>query len=220
MKKQIKLCIVAICCIFTTINTNAQKQKMVRLGTNVGTIATQPGKGINVGDLVTQGPKQDPNLASAIGWIKIEGDTTLILDQNSEYGKYTMYLNKVVKNEAKQSDAGGLVPNKYILGQNLGEMGAPNMRIVLTKLSNKDYTYEIFNLPLKTQFVIQFSTPSGKHREDATPTIQKLCNGVLINAYCPSDLETKAFKPINDEPTRKGQTILPTIYIKNQTQVN
>jgi hypothetical protein len=220
MKKQIKLCIVAMCCVVTTINTNAQKQKMVRLGTNVGTIATQPGKGINVGDLVAQGPKQDPTNAKFTGKIRIESDSLFQITDNDIYNSYIVYLFQVERNASNPSTPGGLVPLEYSFY--LPSVMHWHKNVVVTKVNDREYNYTIYNVPLNKGMVVAFhyKDPSGA-RADALGGY--MCKMKVTNAFTDEQIyrgNNRINATPNYQATMAGQVLtLPTIVISNPSQV-
>jgi hypothetical protein len=220
MKSIIKIAIVTLCYITLTFTTNAQKQKFVRASTNVNTMATQPGRGINVGDLVTQGPKQDPTNAKFTGKIRIESDSLFQITDNDIYNSYIVYLFQVERNASTPSTPGGLVPLEYTFYQQSVMHWHKN--VVVTKINDREYNYTIYNVPLNKGMVVAFhyKDPSGA-RADALGGY--MCKMKVTNAFTDEQIyrgNNRINATPNYQATMAGQVLtLPTIVISNPSQV-
>jgi hypothetical protein len=226
MKKiTIKVALIAVS--FFTIQLNATAQK-VKKGSVKMVSATPTNSGISVLETVAGNisytPTQDPNLGRAIGFINIQADSLIEIDQNQVLGKYYIQLAKVKENKTTQ-EPGGLAPLRYIFNNGyLSEADFPagtasniKLKIVLKKFNDKGYQYDIYNLPLNQKFVIQLVKKVDVYTSNV---VDNLCGYSLVNGFCVNGLQGKEMTPNYVAVNKNGQIILQDIDIKNPVRVN
>ncbi len=226
MKKTIIVAITAICLLATNFTANAQKGKKYYKAADVPVKADAVPVAISVGDLINKVPKQDKNLAQLKGTIKNEADSLFDLTDintsptltNKE--SYTIYLNEVIYNWSNVPP-GGLMPVEYGFVSPITNTWYKN--VVVTKVSDREFNYTIYNVPLNTGAVVafHFNDPTGAA---GAGNGGRLCKMKVTGAFTDQQIY-RGNNAINASPnyqaTIAGQVLsLPTIIISNPLKVN
>jgi hypothetical protein len=170
-----KIVLIAICLF--TIQFNATAQKIIR-GRTTAPVTTAPVTTQLANTAITQIndakvdalvqlanplPKQSKMMGMATGTIKINTDSVIKFNNNSNiWETFSIKLGKVIENQSSQNN-GGLIGFKYsfkgglITGWDLLEEYYSKFNcayVTYDKVNDREYTYKIYNIPLNIRFSI------------------------------------------------------------------